>query len=170
MLFIIFCKSSNIKIILNSIYLGAELELGALENGNKRIDDNKDLADGYYKLPIVMKNMLKCIIDKYASLKSDVNIIGYNIQGEYISQVIFAKVYLPTSLDNKLSYMNMDASAGYIMRIRRLQKLQYPTSKDDYIALLTIAYNGFETMNRTLLKMGELLIHGSICHGQSKKV
>ncbi|KAI9263507.1 hypothetical protein EDC94DRAFT_606962 [Helicostylum pulchrum] len=152
MLFIIFCKSSNIKIILNSIYLGAELELGALENGNKRIDNNKDLADGYYKLPIVMKNMLKCIIDKYASLKSDVNIIGYNIQ------------------DNKLSYMNMDASAGYIMRIRRLQKLQYPTSKDDYIALLTIAYNGFETMNRTLLKMGELLIHGSICHGQSKKV
>ncbi|CAO3658683.1 unnamed protein product [Rhizopus stolonifer] len=86
-----------------------------------------------------MKDMLKNIVDKYTSLRNDVNIIGYNIQ------------------DNKFSYMSMDTPAGFITRIRRLQKLPYPTSNDDYIArmpaLLTIAYNGFETMNHTLSKI-----------------
>lgn len=138
---------------MDSIYLGANLELGALEIGSKKNDGTKDLSDGYYKLPIVMKDMLKGIVDKDSSIRNGVNIIGYNIQGK---DIYHTKIYLHT-LDNKLSYMNIDTPAGYITHIRRLQKLPYPTSNDDYIArmpaLLTVAYNGFKTMNHTLSKI-----------------
>lgn len=87
-----------------------------------------------------MKDMLKDIVDKHASIRNDINIIGYNIQ------------------DSKLSYMNMDTPTSYIIRIRLLKKkLSYVIFNGDCIArmpaLLTIAYNSFETMNRTLSKI-----------------
>lgn len=69
---------------MDSIYVGAELELGALEIGSRKNDDTKDLRDGYFKLPIVMKDMLKNIIDKYPSLVNDISFVGYNIQGKYV--------------------------------------------------------------------------------------
>lgn len=62
---------------MDSVYLGADLELGALEVRSKKNDDIKDLSDGYYKLPIVMEDMVKNIADKYPSLRNDVKIIGY---------------------------------------------------------------------------------------------
>ncbi|CAO3674989.1 unnamed protein product [Rhizopus stolonifer] len=121
---------------MDSIYVGAETELGVLEIGSRKNDDTKDLKDGYLKLPIVMKDMLKIIVDKYPAIKEKVNIVGYSIQ------------------DNRISYMNMDSPKGYITRIRRLKQLPYPTSSQDYTArmpaLLTVAYNGFKTMNDTL--------------------
>ncbi|KAI9007868.1 hypothetical protein CLU79DRAFT_777690 [Phycomyces nitens] len=121
---------------MDSIYIGAEMELGALEIGGGKTNDTKDLKDGYLKLPTVMKDMLNDIVDKYPTIKEKVNIVGYNIQ------------------DNQLSYMNMDTPKGYITRIRRLKQLPYPTTSRDYTArmpaLLTIAYNGFKTMNDTL--------------------
>lgn len=43
---------------MNSVYIGAKLELGALEIGSKKNDDSKGLSDGYFKLPIVMKDIL----------------------------------------------------------------------------------------------------------------
>lgn len=43
---------------MDTVHLGAELELGALEIGSKKNDDTKDLSDGYYKLPGVIKDML----------------------------------------------------------------------------------------------------------------
>ncbi|KAI9345952.1 hypothetical protein BD770DRAFT_413887 [Pilaira anomala] len=140
---------------MNSVYIGAELELGAAENesrgkeyttqhpenGNKK-DDTKNLSDGYLKLPIVMKDMLKNIVENYPEIRNEVNIIGYNVQG------------------NLLTYLNMDTPAGYVSRIRRLRKLPYPTSQADYVsrmpALLRISYNGFETMNSTLKKIQSL--------------
>ncbi|KAG2228710.1 hypothetical protein INT48_006679 [Thamnidium elegans] len=95
-------SATNLKRKLSSIE-----EIGRKAVG-RRTDDSKDLSDGYFKLPIVMKDMLKDIIDRYTSLRNDVNIIGYNIQSEYISQVIFTKIYL----SNKISFMNMDSPAA----------------------------------------------------------
>ncbi|KAI9361578.1 hypothetical protein BD770DRAFT_408704 [Pilaira anomala] len=86
-----------------------------------------------------MKDMLKNIVENYPEIRNEVNIIGYNVQG------------------NLLTYLNMDTPAGYVSRIRHLRKLPYPTSQADYVsrmpALLRIAYNGFETMNSTLKKI-----------------
>lgn len=67
---------------MDSIYVGAETELGVLEIGSRKNDDTKDLKDGYLKLPIVMKDMLKIIVDKYPAIKEKVNIVGYSIQGK----------------------------------------------------------------------------------------
>ncbi|KAL7310821.1 hypothetical protein PS15m_010265 [Mucor circinelloides] len=75
---------------MDTIYAAAEMELGALEIGSKK-NGIKDLIDGQLKLPIVMKDMLKFIADKHPTIKEKVNIVGYNIQ------------------DNYMSYMSMDA-------------------------------------------------------------
>ncbi|CEP14372.1 hypothetical protein [Parasitella parasitica] len=121
---------------MDTIYLGGEMEIGALEIGSQKNDGTKDLKDGYFKLPIVIKDMMKTLIDKHPAMKKKVNIVGYNVQG------------------NQISYMNMDYPKGYAARIRRLQQLPYPTSAEDYAsrmpALLHIAYNGFKTMSNTL--------------------
>lgn len=82
-----------------------------------------------------MKDMLKDIVDKHASIRNDINIIGYNIQGKYILKVVFTKMYLHTSLDSKLSYMNMDTPTSYITRIRLLKK-NYLMSSSMVIILL----------------------------------
>ncbi|KAI9004825.1 hypothetical protein CLU79DRAFT_713434, partial [Phycomyces nitens] len=68
---------------MDSIYVGADMELGALEIGGGKTNDTKDLKDGYLKLPTVMKDMLNDIVDKYPTIKEKVNIVGYNIQGKY---------------------------------------------------------------------------------------
>lgn len=52
---------------------------------SRKNDDTKNLSDGYYKLTIVIKGMLKSIVNKHTGLRNDVNIIiGYNIQDAYI--------------------------------------------------------------------------------------
>lgn len=66
---------------MDTIYVAAEMELGALEIGGKK-NDTKDLIDGQLKLPIVMKDMLKFIADKHPAVKEKVKIVGYNIQGK----------------------------------------------------------------------------------------
>ncbi|KAG1076935.1 hypothetical protein G6F42_025183 [Rhizopus arrhizus] len=67
---------------MDTIYVDGEMEIGALEIGNQKNDGTKDLKDGYLKLPIVMKDMMKTIIDKHPAMKKKVNIVGYNIQGK----------------------------------------------------------------------------------------
>lgn len=64
---------------MNSVCLGTEFELDALEIGSKKNDDIKDILDEYYKSPIDMKDMLKNIVDKYTGLRNAINFIGYNI-------------------------------------------------------------------------------------------
>ncbi|KAL9552991.1 hypothetical protein MBANPS3_003515 [Mucor bainieri] len=120
---------------MDTIYIGGNCELGALEIGLKN-DSTKNFPDGYMKLPMVMRDMLCHIVSKHPTLKSQVSITGYNIQGDSIS------------------YMAMDSPSGFVTRIRRLQDLPYPTSKDDYAAripaLLEVAYTGFMSMSNTL--------------------
>jgi len=67
---------------MDTIYVDGEMEIGAVESGNQKNDGAKDLKDGYLKLPIVMKDMMKTIIDKHPAMKKKVNIVGYNIQGK----------------------------------------------------------------------------------------
>lgn len=60
---------------VDSVYVGAEMELGALEIGNRKNDNTKDLKGGYVKLPTGMKdNILKPVIDKHPSTKEKVNV------------------------------------------------------------------------------------------------
>lgn len=50
-------------------------------------------------------------------------------------------MYVHASLDNKLSYMNMDIPASYTSRNRRLQKLSCPTSNDQQVARMPAFLN-----------------------------
>lgn len=63
---------------MDAVYVSAGVYLGALEIGGKN-DNTKDFKDGYIKLPHVMKDQLKAIIDDHPSIMPDVAIVGYNI-------------------------------------------------------------------------------------------
>ncbi|PHZ14362.1 uncharacterized protein RHIMIDRAFT_278903 [Rhizopus microsporus ATCC 52813] len=91
---------------MGSVSLGAGLGPGALEIGSRKNDSIRYLSDVYYKMPIVMKYIPENIVDKYASLRNDINIIGYSIQGEY----------------NKLTFINMDTPAGYVTHVLGVYK------------------------------------------------
>lgn len=61
---------------MHTIYVAAEMELGALEIGSK---ENKDLIDRQLKLSIVLEDMLRFIVDQHPTIKEKGNIDGYNI-------------------------------------------------------------------------------------------
>ncbi|KAI9275290.1 hypothetical protein EDC94DRAFT_644082 [Helicostylum pulchrum] len=72
---------------------------------------SKDLPDGYYKLLIVMKD--EVIVDKYANLRNDVSIIGYNVQGTESSNWQYICI-------------NMSGDYAYSRNMQRIDTLERP--------------------------------------------
>lgn len=66
-----------------------------MEIGIKTQRDTKEVPDGHLKLPVVMKDMLKFIINKHTTIRRDIGIVGYSILGKII-QCIHNEAYSKT--------------------------------------------------------------------------
>ena len=64
----------------DTIYKASGIELGCLEIGD-RLDSTKEMKDSMIKLPIVLKDMLRAIVQDMPSIINQTHILGYNING-----------------------------------------------------------------------------------------
>ncbi|KAI8073592.1 hypothetical protein BDF21DRAFT_400956 [Thamnidium elegans] len=119
-------SATNLKRKLSSIE-----EIGRKAVG-RRTDDSKDLSDGYFELPIVMKDMLKDIIDRYTSLRNDVNIIGYNIQKSIEALKVVTHSLLSVNRRDYYSLVRYSIQTRNILSIETEKKFQDPVTKDSY--------------------------------------
>ena len=67
---------------MDTIYIGGEIELGALEAGCQK-DNTKEFEDSMLKLPFVLKDMLTEIVNCRPSLLHKAHVVGYNVNGTF---------------------------------------------------------------------------------------
>ncbi|KAI8988930.1 hypothetical protein BDB01DRAFT_833965 [Pilobolus umbonatus] len=75
----------------------------------------KKTKHGGFKLPHVMKDMLLTGIQKNPSMIYKAHVVGYNING------------------STFQLMDMVCPQGYVTRIRRLNQLEFPSDKYDFV-------------------------------------
>ncbi|KAG2224554.1 hypothetical protein INT45_004399 [Circinella minor] len=100
---------------MDCIYIGGSKELGCMEVGSVA-DQTKEFKDSGMKMPIVMKDMLREIVEKAPTLVRRVHMIGYMITGEQVSM------------------LDMDSPKGYVSRVRHTVAIDYPSCSEDYVA------------------------------------
>ncbi|KAI9278901.1 hypothetical protein BDA99DRAFT_429089, partial [Phascolomyces articulosus] len=73
-------ENKNIDRRTGTVYKGNGVGLGCLEIGDK-VDQTKEMKDSMPKLPIVLKDMLRAIVQDIPSIINQTRILGYNING-----------------------------------------------------------------------------------------
>ena len=68
---------------MDAIYVGAEKEVGCMEVGSEA-DQTKEWKDGKVKMPVVMQDELREIVQEAPALLHKVDIIGYAVHGKQI--------------------------------------------------------------------------------------
>ncbi|KAG2217377.1 hypothetical protein INT45_007387 [Circinella minor] len=120
---------------MDALYIGGEKEVGCMEVGSER-DQTKEWKDSMVKMPVVMQDQLREIVQEAPQLKHKVDIVGYSIHG------------------NQITMLDMDVPKGYVSRIRRIKPLTYPTCSEDFvlrlIPLIELAIIAKEKMEKTL--------------------
>ena len=71
---------------MDTVFIGGNIELGCMEIGGRTEDHTKEMQDGSFKMPLVMKDMLVDIVNKTPSLLHDVGITGFCINGNDSNQ------------------------------------------------------------------------------------
>ncbi|KAI8969588.1 hypothetical protein BDB01DRAFT_732166 [Pilobolus umbonatus] len=70
---------------VDTVYSNGIFEFGALEIGNK-YNQTKEMKDGGFKLPHVMKDMLLTIVQKNPTMLNKAHVVGYIINGKPIEE------------------------------------------------------------------------------------
>ena len=68
---------------MDAIYIGGEKELGCMEIG-READQTKEWKDGKVKMPVVIQDELREIVQEATGLLHKVDIIGYAVHGKQI--------------------------------------------------------------------------------------
>ncbi|CAO3643431.1 unnamed protein product [Cunninghamella blakesleeana] len=117
-------------------------ELGCGEVGINNNDNcTKELNDGKFKLPKILKEMLLQLITFSPSNVNKLKTVGYSIMG------------------TKINMIYMDIPKGYICRISRSKPLYFPTISSQLIRmmipLLSLSWNGKKIMNESFKLLSE---------------
>ncbi|KAI8077093.1 hypothetical protein BDF21DRAFT_445102 [Thamnidium elegans] len=120
---------------VDKVYKLEPNEYGCMECGKDGNNSTKELSDGMFKIPIIMKDMFNSLAKKTPSLVNDVTISSLMI------------------METKISLIIMDSSGGNVCRVSRLKPLYFPVCPFNFmsslISIMKLVYTARLNMEKT---------------------
>lgn len=133
-------------------------EYGCMECGKYINNNTKELSDGMFEIPIIMKDMFNSLAKKTPSLVNDIAISSLMVMGKYKEWILllnFVEKLILNYVETKISLIIMDSPKGNVCRTSRLKPLYFPVCSFNFmsslVSIMKLVFTARLNMEKTYL-------------------